>query len=52
MCAMSVPLLACGVIAAYVSTRNPRNAARLETLAGALVVTGLGVLGFCLPLNR
>lgn len=52
MCSIAFPMLTVGVIAAYASTLNPRRAARLETLAGVLVVAALGVLGLCLPLYR
>lgn len=52
MCAVALPMLTCGVIAAYASTLDPNRAAHMETVAGVLVVAGLGVLGFCLPLYR
>lgn len=52
MSAVAIPLLIVGVMAAHASTQNPSHAARLETLAGVLVAVGLGVLGFCLPIER
>ena len=52
MCMFILPTLIIGLVAALVSIRNPQKAPTLELLSGILLMVGLGMLGFCLPLYR
>ncbi len=50
--ALATASLALGTALAHTAKRRPIAAERLEMAAGTLLLTGLALLGTCLPLFR